>query len=729
MQFPDLSRLAVALAISGTLFGASARAAVAAPTPPTAGSPAEQFVLQQVALGNVADLATQFPDGTSRILRPEFLFSLLVAPAAEDAYHRHGVRIRNAVFAQSIDLRNVDVVHETWLDDCAFQAGIDLKHARFHKDLSLQASKIDGTSVAANLDGLRVDGSLFLRRAVFTGEANFNSMQIGENLEGDDLTFGSGTASTRFDGIIVDGTVSFARATFGTAADFTSARFGDEAVFESAVFNNPGTSAIFDAVSVTRGLSLVKATVRGNTLLTHAVIGGSLGLDDMQFGLFNAQSADLESANVADSIYLRRAKVPGAVNLTYMKIGVDLDVNHAQFQGMPESFDLQSTHIGANVLAGDTEFSSAVYFNGAVVGADVDFSDARFSGDGDGVDLRTLDVGRDLLLSNATVNTEFTSRNSKVGRDLRVQNSTFADRDLVMSQMSVGGVADLRGAVASGDIDFSDSTALDLLLGGPPNGSDQSAARIAGLDLSRTGIKRELRVRNISVGILNAPFARVDGPTTLEAVVLGAADLRNASFSSLRLNAVSWPRSRPSLQLSGMQFQNFEGPDRREDWRRLMELADASAFDSSTYASLESYFRRQGLADAANASFVVGKRREREEGLPPLAWFGNVLLDVFLEFGRTPGRAFVAAALIVGIGYWVFRKEQGMKPVDGAGETPHNPFWYSLDTFVPGIDLNSASTWAPNTNRRWAWGWMRFERALGWLVIPVAVAAVAGLIK
>ncbi len=59
----------------------------------------------------------------------------------------------------------------------------------------------------------------------------------------------------------------------------------------------------------------------------------------------------------------------------------------------------------------------------------------------------------------------------------------------------------------------------------------------------------------------------------------------------------------------------------------------------------------------------------------------------------------------------------------------YNPFWYSLDVFAPIIDLEAAKIWSPGPEKTFRWVFFRIQRILGWLLVPIAVAAFTGFLR
>ncbi len=59
----------------------------------------------------------------------------------------------------------------------------------------------------------------------------------------------------------------------------------------------------------------------------------------------------------------------------------------------------------------------------------------------------------------------------------------------------------------------------------------------------------------------------------------------------------------------------------------------------------------------------------------------------------------------------------------------YNPFWYSVDLFVPLTRLHATNMWRPKSDRWWTWHYLRIHHLLGWILIPLGLAAITGLVK
>jgi hypothetical protein len=65
---------------------------------------------------------------------------------------------------------------------------------------------------------------------------------------------------------------------------------------------------------------------------------------------------------------------------------------------------------------------------------------------------------------------------------------------------------------------------------------------------------------------------------------------------------------------------------------------------------------------------------------------------------------------------------------DGTPKT-YSPFWYSFDLLVPAIDLQQADYWIPRQDWRAGRTYVHVHRILGWILVPIGIAAVTGIIK
>jgi hypothetical protein len=106
------------------------------------------------------------------------------------------------------------------------------------------------------------------------------------------------------------------------------------------------------------------------------------------------------------------------------------------------------------------------------------------------------------------------------------------------------------------------------------------------------------------------------------------------------------------------------------------------------------------------------------------------MIWLLTAYGEQPWRAFGAMVVVVMIGGIAFRDKSGMALVDPAKPDPgYNPFWYSLGLFLPVVDLGLSSAWRPKPCRRVASQYAHAHVLLGWILVPIALAGITGILK
>jgi hypothetical protein len=105
------------------------------------------------------------------------------------------------------------------------------------------------------------------------------------------------------------------------------------------------------------------------------------------------------------------------------------------------------------------------------------------------------------------------------------------------------------------------------------------------------------------------------------------------------------------------------------------------------------------------------------------------MLDLLVGYGRQPWRATIPYAVLIALGC-IFFSPNKMEPQ----RTEHAPrvysrVWYSLNLFLPVVDLQAGKVWKPKADQTFLRNYMRVHILLGWILIPIVLAALTGLIK
>lgn len=313
------------------------------------------------------------------------------------------------------------------------------------------------------------------------------------------------------------------------------------------------------------------------------------------------------------------------------------------------------------------------------------------------------------------------------------------------------------------------------------------------LDLSGAVVTGNLQIREWKLHDLTADYLQVQRSADFHRLyILGDTSLERSKLDTITFQDSVWPEEPESskehgkdLRLDGISYRHIAhttGCGVRKD-ESLSGLASRADYSASMYENIETFHGLTGRPDLAKTIFLARKQRERAETLrcgeltmnPALSrrslallrerWFPctrDWFLGVSVDHGRSPGNAFVYSGAVVAAG-WVFfeimYRNSAIKPLGSTNTQSPSPrtrrrrrrvtqplgttgpdsnmckfksSWYSLEIFVPGVNLGVANHWTPNEATRWgriAMSWARCQKVLGWILIPIGLAAIAGLLE
>jgi hypothetical protein len=181
------------------------------------------------------------------------------------------------------------------------------------------------------------------------------------------------------------------------------------------------------------------------------------------------------------------------------------------------------------------------------------------------------------------------------------------------------------------------------------------------------------------------------------------------------------------IVLNGLFYGDLAGVD--ANLSALIDRASNEVYDAQSYVQLENYYRLHGRPDEADRAFIKSKSLERNK-LSWSGWLINWFLFLSVGYGRRPQNALYISMVVVLLGMIIFRKSSDMQMQD-AKSSPriYNPFWYSLDLLTPFIDLDAAKTWMPREDWSFGRNYARVQRILGWILVPIGLAAITGILK
>ncbi len=310
-----------------------------------------------------------------------------------------------------------------------------------------------------------------------------------------------------------------------------------------------------------------------------------------------------------------------------------------------------------------------------------------------------------------------------------------------------------QGLITSGSVSLGDGFRTDAVI-------EMSGCRIGGdLDLSNAAF---VGLREDGLVIRNATVQGTFRWTNVAISKSTRVDLAFATIGQLADDDASWP-SVGNLNLQGCSYREIPaGPkdgDSRLDWLRRLP---STPFLGQPYDEASRALRASGYADEARAIHIAREKGQRER-VPRRLW-GTIRSAVYgatTAYGYRPFHALRWAAAFVALGALVFGWAFGrglMIPVrtpaavaqqqigSSQAKPPNLVFaasLYSLDIFLPVIDLYQKAYWLPDAGSTAKLGigpfvlpagsvvlcWLCVEKLAGWTLTTLFLAGLSGLVR
>lgn len=438
-----------------------------------------------------------------------------------------------------------------------------------------------------------------------------------------------------------------------------------------------------------------------------------------------------------NGVQLMNAVIDGSIDISGQDVHVPFTCGHCEFM---DDVDFSDVHFFHNVSFRQSSFDQDINMDHAVAEADLDLRDVQFDGD---VDFSALQVSGSLYASGAHVNSDR-------------QQASF-------DHIKAGILADFTNMELNGPFTLEEADLNELRLGrdlsqckanpaNPIGNSCNDLPTAPSIDLGGATVHRDFLFLGQDVDNLVASGLAVEGRATLQGLVIDSSvDLRGARFQYLVLaDDLSWPdhhhHAESLIQLDGITFSQIELQDHRnfdnatsqyfvasDDAYAKMIAAwpDNAGFSARAYQQLEKAFAEAGRSDLADLAFESLKDKERQSGhlsvsQKVLSWS----LSLLIRYGREPYRALYFSIAILLFGCYVFRDRTFVDPKDPEKhqEEVFSPFWYSLGLFLPISTLHDADIWMPKQTDRFRRIYANVHSLLGWILVPIGLAVVTGLI-
>ena len=450
-------------------------------------------------------------------------------------------------------------------------------------------------------------------------------------------------------------------------------------------------------------------------------------LEDLLMGTLpdvklHRHGVQIEGACIDEPIDLKNAQIPCLVWLVHCQFNKNVTLGGANFAGglllngssFKEGADFNSMKVGHCIFFQNAVFEGPVNFISADIVADFVAEGAKFQNKEETATFDGMKVGSRALFQDAVFEGPVHFISADIASYFDADGAKFQNKqkEVNFSNMKIRADAFFNNAVFDGSVDF-------------------GGADIAG-DFVAKGAKFQNKQKEVNFNSMKV------GSRALfqNAVFDGSVNFRYADFAWLNLSNASWPKVAAQFSMQGMSYKYIRavpGPGNEpESHTALLKLANQSVYTADVYSNLEKFFLSQGYRSDADQAFIDGKRRERDQYLQErswLRWCGSWLLDKLVGYGRRPWQAGIPCAVLVALGCVLFSPKR-MEPRNPS-ETPraYSRFWYSLGLFLPFVDLQADKVWKPKANQTFLRNYMRVHILLGWILVPLVLAAVTGLIK
>lgn len=603
---------------------------------------------------------------------------------------------------------------EVRLIGATIRGDLDCEKARF---INPKADVLSGR-------GLKVEGCVYMRNGFKAeGEVCMAGAIIGENFDCSGGHFINKKGKTAFDadGLNIKGNVFFRDGfkAFG-AVRLVGAKIGGNLECNNAkFFNRHGSSLNGERLDVKGDVFLCRGTwsendivdskqskfkSRGEVNLVCAKIGGTL---ECRGGLFsNPGKHALHGGRleVGRNVYLRNGfRAYGEIGLVDATIKGNLECNNATFINNKKVKDTESIALNGERLTvkGDVFLCKGHWGNEPA--AEIE----RFRAEGE-IRLVSAQISGTLQCKGGELLNP--NKRSLQGRGLKVEGDVFLNKGF-----RAEGEVCLVSAEIGRNLDCKKGSFIhekgEALLANSMN--------VKGNVFLCDGFKAKGKVSLVSAKIDGFFYwMNVQSPEEVR------LDLRSARIGTLRDEEKSWP-TKNRLFLHGLVYDEIHNKAPRKAESRIDWLQRQGSFWPQPYEQLTAVFRKSG-EDAKVKKILIAKNKDKARlsqlTLPEKIWY--CCLGPIIGYGYSPLNAlqWILVPIVLG---WVFygigynkglitpSKESAFVESDTKIVIPgddkrnlsdvyprFNVWVYSIDVFVPLIDLHQASYWLPNMNNK-----------------------------
>ncbi|MEN9575210.1 MAG: hypothetical protein RL514_3065 [Verrucomicrobiota bacterium] len=605
-----------------------------------------------------------------------------------------------------------------------------------------------------SFDGCVFKDSAKFGQAKFSGGALFSQAKFEAQAEFEKVHF-QGTEegpAASFQDSSIGGRANFAGGQFLGAADFRNARFNGETAFNGAVF---AAEALFTYARF------------GHTVSFGALVAGDVpGATFADVTIFTGVKFELDA-------FFERVKFTATnrpVSFSAAVFGAESTFDGAQFSGDANFVRAQFTSAASFTEVAFLHPEMTVQFNSIKAGKTLNFTGARFAGPLDFVAAEAVgpvQFASVVFGGEALFNAMAVERHAMFG-PIGTNAPTHFKKKADFIATRIGGQLDLAAARFDGEALFRGANLTRGLLLSERHGGTgavhaadfraradfrnlQAGERVqmagvtfhdhAAFDSTKWDVPMAFEEVRFRKGASMTRAAFPQGADFSNARFDGLLDLTDSTFRTLRLTSQSRWTDGP-IELRSSNYEEFSG--------NVDALLQAfTRADRPVLTRLERSLRQVGRDDEADAVYLQNQHRERRQTWAEHKygeWFFRSLYGVLGNYGVRPYRLLGFSAILVWLGALVFQLPGAVrhrdKSVQASPLTTFDAVALSICYFLP-VEFPLEEEWiaatSPLTYRlpfvnkpiqvRPAAMANFVLRLSGWIVVPLSLAAVTGLLK
>ena len=729
--------------------------------------------------GGLVDLCDVTITGTLYAQRAEFRGSPTALHAERCSIGR-SARFEASQFHGDVDARNLNVTGEldftraafqatgavlfegihvggpATFHSCSFRGGATWRGAVVDDQLRMSGAEFHHPDAEVNLNGTKALG-FFLREAVFHGPVNLGYAEFKVNLEGAKARFMSANHPVQLFNTKVGSTILFPEAQFHGPVHFEDSSIKGAAVFDGARFEA--------AVSCRR--TVIEDQLRFNK------------------ASFSSEKSDLRlNGSKVRGLFLQGAELHGRLDAGYMEVAINIQAQGVRFLGVDKPVEFFNVKVGSSMQFSQGEFQGSISFEDASIGSAAIFDGAQFHR---GVLGRRAVVGDQLRFNDATFHSPYqdVNLNGVKARGLFLRGATFQgplnagygeltlnlegaraqflgiDKKIEFYNLKVGSRLNLAAATVRGALNLSEADVGGaLILGGAKFGREVAGRSLkvggdlvcevaefeegAALNIERAVVGGTVTLRGTRVrgpAILGRcrfsrsvllDGARFEGPLDLSSTAIGGT----LHLHPERSDQLGEPAALPAnADLRGLTYDRTD-LDMEDRWRQWIALRRGpNTFDPDPYLTLERSLRKAGRDDLADRVHYDLRRAEgqyltghalRARRYDKVLW--NWFMRWTVGYGVRGYRLIYWTVAIFFIMWALTAVGHARGLLSAPSKEPEAHFFalrQTVNVLLPKV-LSGGEPWVSS-------GWLSAVEVvaaiLTWILVPLAVAQVGGLLK